>query len=75
MEEQDRRLSADEAYEERWMTRYGFVPHPIHHCHLIEKFWQHEAELLEWRKALAWKNLMAAAVAAMRDDQRNSLPT
>ncbi|WP_439671206.1 hypothetical protein AEMCBJ_01650 [Cupriavidus necator] len=77
MDEQDRRLSADEAYEERWMTRYGFVI-PRDRPDLLERFWQQEMALLEWQTALAWKNVMAATAAreaAMLDDQRNNRPT
>lgn len=77
MNEQDQRLSADEAYTERWMTRYGIVI-PRERADLLERFWQREMRLLEWRNALTRKRLQAATAAreaAMRDDQRNSLPT
>jgi hypothetical protein len=51
---------ADEAYHERWMAQYGFVPpadpeHPI-----AKKFWEFEEAWHEWHTAFAWRQLQKA---------------
>ena len=70
MNEQERQQKADDAYEERWMARYGFVPpcdpeHPI-----TKEFWQREMAWHESRIAAAQDRLRittAELIAAFAD--------
>lgn len=62
MNEQEPEQADDEAYTERWMTRYGVVI-LRDRSDLLERFWQQETALREWRAALARKRLQAATAA------------
>lgn len=50
MTEQEQQ-DADDAYHERWMAQYGFVPPPDPEHPVTKKFWELEAAYYEWREA------------------------
>jgi hypothetical protein len=51
---------ADEAYNERWMAQYGFVP-PVDSEHPVtKKFWELETTYYGWREAFLLRRFQAS---------------
>lgn len=60
MTEYEQQQKAYEAYHERWLAQYGFVP-PLDPEHPITKrFWELEAAWHASRAAFAWRRLQKA---------------
>jgi len=56
----EERRNADEAHNERWMTRYGFVP-PADPAHpFTKRFWELEHALQRRHTASVWRRFQMA---------------
>ncbi|SDB85988.1 hypothetical protein [Paraburkholderia lycopersici] len=70
MTEDEQQQKADEAYHERWMAQYGFVPPPDPEHPITKKFWELEAAYHEWREAFLLRRFQDSQAVwdAIRDE-------
>lgn len=72
MNDQEQQQKADEAYHDRWMAQYGFVPPPDPEHPVTKKFLELETAYYEWREAFIVRRYQATN--AMFDRMLAELP-